>query len=249
MNNLIEATLIKKKFFSNNLFSVFFSAKIENFIPGQYNRIIFINQNSEKIQRAYSYVNSPKEKIIEFYVALIPNGIITPHLFSLLPQQKINIYQQSFGFFTLKNIPICKHLWMFATGTAIGPYLSILQGEKKINQFNKIILIHAVKFEKDLNYLKLMLKLQKKYNNKLQIITILSREKKDGSLFGRIPKLLTEKKIEKKVDLKINKKDSHIMLCGNPNMVKETTKILNSIYNLNIHTQRNAGQITIEHYW
>ncbi|CAL4325377.1 Flavodoxin/ferredoxin--NADP reductase [Buchnera aphidicola (Thelaxes suberi)] len=250
MNKIIEGTVVQVKTFSNELFSIFLKAKISKFIPGQYNRIIFFNEKKEKIQRAYSYVNAPKEKIIEFYIALIHQGIITPKLIQLKTQKKIFIYQHSFGDFTLKNIPSCDNLWLFATGTAIGPYLSILKEQNSdINRFKKIILIHAVRYYNDLNHLNTIMYLKNKYKTKLYYLTIISREKTNNSLHGRIPLLLKENKIEETVKCNINKNNTHIMLCGNPGMVKETKKILREKYNLTMHLQRKSGQITVENYW
>lgn len=71
---------------------------------------------------------------------------------------------------------------MFATGTAIGPYLSILQEGQDIERFKNIVLLHAVRYRNELVYLPLMKKLYQKYNGKLKIQTIVSREKDRNSL-------------------------------------------------------------------
>ncbi|WP_343155138.1 FAD-binding oxidoreductase [Buchnera aphidicola (Kurisakia onigurumii)] len=251
MNKLINAKITKIKKWSEKLFSIRLKSSINNFIPGQFNRIVMkYDDSKETIQRAYSYVNPPNNKNIEFYIVLIPNGKLTTKLYQLKKNDILQIYKNSFGFFTIEEIPTCENIWMIATGTAIGPYLSILQYKKNINKkFKKIILIYAVRYYKDLNYLKLLNKLKKKYKGKLYIQIILSREKKINTLYGRIPFLLQEKIIEKKIGVFINKDNTHIMLCGNPNMVKQTNKILVEKYFLKKNLRREPGNITIEHYW
>ncbi|MDE5285896.1 MAG: ferredoxin--NADP(+) reductase, partial [Buchnera aphidicola] len=109
----------------------------------------------KKITRSYSYVNAPSNQVLEFYIIRIKNGKLSNILYNLKKNDKIFIKKQSYGFFTLKEVPYCKFLWMFATGTAIGPYLSILQEEQNIDRFKKIILIHAVRYYNDLSYLPL----------------------------------------------------------------------------------------------
>ncbi|BBI01438.1 ferredoxin NADP reductase [Buchnera aphidicola (Nipponaphis monzeni)] len=245
----INATITKVKIWTPNLFSIFLKAPILPFIAGQFAKLSLINNDGKRIQRAYSYTNSPNNKNLEFYITLIPSGKITELLYKLKPLDNIMISKQSFGFFTLNEIPNCQILWMFATGTAIGPYCSILQEYENIKRFKTIILIHAVRYVSELNYLPLIKKLQKKYKNKLRVLTIVSREYEKDSLCGRIPELLLNKKIENKIGLEIDINNSHIMLCGNPFMVKDTLCFFKKKYNIEKHFRRKPGHITTENYW
>ncbi|STJ14173.1 ferredoxin--NADP reductase [Escherichia coli] len=45
----------------------------------------------------------------------------------------------------LDEVPDCETLWMLATGTAIGPYLSILQLGKDLERFKNLVLVHAAR--------------------------------------------------------------------------------------------------------
>ncbi|WP_343184026.1 ferredoxin--NADP reductase [Buchnera aphidicola (Ceratovacuna keduensis)] len=250
MTDWIEANVIKIKKWKFPLFSIIINAKILPFIPGQFTKIA-IFENEKKIQRAYSYVNSPKNKNLEFYIAYVKNGIITKKLYNLNPGNKIMISKKSFGFFTLKEIPKTKNIWMISTGTAIGPFLSILQnGGKEIKKFNRIILIHAVRYKNQFNYKKIIKKIKLKYNNNFLFQKIVSREKLGKNyLFGRIPELFNNNTIEKKINININNKNSHFMICGNPNMVKDTRKILIKKYKLKKNLRKKPGNITTENYW
>lgn len=245
----IPAKIVNLKIWDDRLFTLILNAKIKPFIPGQFTRLLLIKNDHTRIQRAYSFVNSPKNKNLEFYILLIPNGNLTP---KLLQKNDKNLFisQESFGFFTISEIPSCKNLWMIATGTAIGPYCSILQDiNNNINKFEKIFLIYAVKYEKNLNYLNILEKIAKSYKNKIIIKIILSQEKKKKYLFGRIPELIKNGTLERSVQETINTSTSHVMLCGNPNMVKETLYILKKYKNMNKHLRRKPGNITSEKYW
>ncbi|MCW5197064.1 FAD-binding oxidoreductase [Buchnera aphidicola] len=248
MTKWINATVIRVQKWTPNLFKLFLHAPITPFLSGQFTKIA-TTYKQKYIQRAYSFVNSYKNKNLEFCVTLIQHGIMSHQLYNLLNHKKILIDKNPNGFFTIQEIPDCEILWMFATGTAIGPFCSILQNGSKLNRFKKIILVHAVKYKKDLIYSSLIKKI-KKYLNHLIFTTIISREyNNQNSLTGRIPQLLHSQTLEKKIGYTINPQTSHIMLCGNPNMVKETQQYLINFRSLKKHLRRKPGHISVEHYW
>lgn len=249
MTEWVKANVVKIQKWSDSLFSIILRAPILPFVAGQFAKISIQNEDGKNIQRAYSYVNAPSDKNLEFYVTVIPNGKITTKLYNLKPLDTIMISKKSFGFFTLKEVPNCEILWMFATGTAIGPYCSILKEKQDVDRFKKIILVHAVRYSNELNYFPLLKNLTQVYNKKLRIITVVSREKHSYSLSGRIPTLIKNKILENKVGFKIEPKNSHIMLCGNPDMVKDMINLLKETRNMKKHFRRNPGHITIENYW
>jgi len=137
---------------------------------------------------------------------------------------------------------------MLATGTAIGPYLSILKTSESWNKFKKAILVHAVRYEKELTYQETINDLKNIYGDRFVYITYVSREEVKNSLPGRIPLSISNGKLEEKANIKITPNDSHIMLCGNPEMVKDTTIELNKI-GLKKHRRNSPGHITTENYW
>ena len=248
MSKWVTAQVITIKKRTNNLFSIILHAPISSFTAGQFAKLSF--KNKENIQRAYSYVNAPNNPNLEFYIVLIPNGKMTNSLYNLMPNDELLITQEASGFFTLDEIPNCKNLWMLATGTGIGPYLSILQDQGNIfKKFKNVILVHAVRYANELNYTSLINQLEKKYYGKFYFQTIVSREIKKNSLTGRIPELLKNKNIEEKIGLKLNANSSHVMLCGNPNMIKETQKLLSDTRNMHKNLRRKPGHITSENYW
>ncbi|QJC32863.1 FAD-binding oxidoreductase [Enterobacteriaceae endosymbiont of Donacia semicuprea] len=238
------------KYWTKNLFSIILNAKVNNFIAGQFTKLA-LKINGKKIQRVYSYINSPKNKNHEFYISNIRGGKLTPYLYKLKINDEIMISKNALGIFTLNNINICKNLWMLSTGTGIGPYLSILQDDICFEKFQKIILVHSIRYINDFNYLNIVNKIKKKYNNKFKIQIVLTRNNNvnNSILYGYIPDLIKNGNLEKKIGIKIDKKDSHIMLCGNPNMIKETRRILEIDKNLSRNLSNQNGNITSEQYW
>lgn len=248
MSNWVTGKIIKNQKWTNSLFSLILKAPIKPFIAGQFSKLA-LEINGQRIQRAYSYVNAPNDNQLEFYLVTVQKGKLSPYLEALKSGDLIYVTEEASGFFVLKELPDSEILWMLSTGTAIGPFLSILQFGENLSRFNEIILVHAVRYTEDLTYLSLMKRLEKRYNGKLKILTIVSRENKVGSLTGRIPKLIENGKLEQAANAKINPLTSHVMLCGNPQMVKDTQEILKIQRGMDKRLRSKTGQITSEQYW
>lgn len=250
MNMWIFGKVVNIKYWTDQLFTIIVHAPINTFIAGQFTRI-GMQINNVIVQRAYSYLNSPDNPNLEFYITTVLKGKLTPLLRSLYPGNTLMLTKDSYGRFILAKLPPhCKNLWMLATGTGVAPYLSILeQHDRRLDDFTNIVLVHATRFSKNLNYLFKMLKLQKIYRNKLHIQTVLSKEKSENSLYGRIPALIENDLLEEKVGLNLDAKNSHVMLCGNPEMISDTKNILKKKYGMKDHVQRDFGHITQERYW
>lgn len=245
----VTGTVVNIKHWTDQLFTIIVRAPIDMFIAGQFVKIR-MNINNAIVQRAYSYLNAPDDPNLEFYITTISTGKMTPFLSSLHVNNTIMLTKKSYGHFVLEEIPNCENLWMLATGTGISPYLSILAShDEKLDKFSNIILIYATKFVKNLNYLSKMMNFKRIYREKLHIQTVLSRERSICSLNGRIPDLIENDLLEKKIGLNLDIKNSHVMLCGNPAMIRSTKKVLKEKYGMKDHVKRNRGHITQERYW
>ncbi|EKT54109.1 ferredoxin--NADP(+) reductase [Providencia burhodogranariea] len=248
MANWVTGTVIEATFWTESLFSLVIKAPIKPFSAGQYAKLA-LEIEGERVQRAYSYVNAPSDDHLEFYFVVVPNGKLSPKLAQLGPGDTLQITDEAAGFFVLDEIPECQHLWMLSTGTAIGPFLSILQEGKDLERFEKIILLHAVRYQRDLSYLPLMEELAKRYPEKLRLITVVSREQCEGSLYGRVPALIESQALEQAAGISLDAVTSHVMLCGNPEMVKDTRDMLKNTRDMNKHLRRKPGHISSEQYW
>ncbi|APG20706.1 ferredoxin--NADP(+) reductase [Kosakonia radicincitans DSM 16656] len=248
MAEWVTGKVTKVQFWTDALFSLTVHAPVNPFTAGQFAKL-GLEIDGERVQRAYSYVNAPGNPDLEFYLVTVPEGKLSPRLAALQPGDEVQIVSEAAGFFVLEEVPDCETLWMLATGTAIGPYLSILQEGKDLQRFKNLVLVHAVRYAADLSYLPLMLELQQRYEGKLRIQTVVSRETISGSLTGRVPALIESGALEEAVGLPMNTETSHVMLCGNPQMVRDTTQLLKDSRQMTKHLRRRPGHITAEHYW
>ncbi|WP_225639407.1 ferredoxin--NADP(+) reductase [Candidatus Profftia sp. (ex Adelges kitamiensis)] len=249
MTEVVIGVVKKVQHWTNKLFSITVQAPVCKFIAGQFAKLS-LDVEGERIQRAYSYVNAPSSRNLEFYIVKIPHGKLSPRLYDLQTGDILKISKVAAGFFILKEIIDCKILWMIATGTGLGPYLSILQDDKEqLQRFENIVVVHAVRFVNDLSYLSLMQNLEWQYKGKLRIQTVISGEHSLGSLYGRVTTVIENGSLESAVGLNINKKESHVMLCGNPQMVRDSQQILQNTRGMKKNLRRNPGHITSENYW
>ncbi len=68
-------------------------------------------------------------------------------------------------------------------------------------------------------------------------------------LHGRVPALISSGELETAAGLPLTAENSHVMLCGNPEMVKDTQNLLKTEREMRKHLRRKPGHITSEQYW
>ena len=225
MADWVTGKVVKVEFWTDALFSLTVHAPVHPFTAGQFAKL-GLEIDGERVQRAYSYVNAPGNPDLEFYLVTVPEGKLSPRLAALQPDDEVLIVSEAAGFFVLEEVPDCD-----------------------LDRFKNLVLVHAVRYAADLSYLPLMLELQKRYEGKLRIQTVVSRETVPGSLTGRVPALIENGALEAAVGLPMNSDTSHVMLCGNPQMVRDTQQLLKETRQMAKHLRRRPGHITAEHYW
>ena len=243
----VHGEVVNVKHWTESLYSVSVSAPEVKFVAGQYTKLSLSLKN-EEVARPYSFVNSPDEEYLEFYSVSVPNGPLSSAMQTLKKGDSIKVGPRGNGFLILEEIPHVENIWMLATGTAIGPYLSILKTKDSWDKFKKVVLVHAVRYKKELTYQDTINTLKEEYKDRFIYITYVSREDSEYSLKGRIPKDISNGVLEKKADLKMKSDNTHVMICGNPEMLKDTTVELKKI-GLKKHRRNSPGHITTENYW
>ena len=243
----VQGEVVEVQHWTDSLYSIKVNAPEVNFIAGQYTKLS-LSINNEEIARPYSFVNSPNEEFLEFYSVSVPNGPLSSALQVLKKGDNVNVGPNGNGFLILKEIPDIENIWMLATGTAIGPYLSILKTRDSWSKFKTVVLVHAVRYEKELTYQNTIEDIKKEYGDRFIYVSYVSRENTNSSLKGRIPQGIKDGSLEKKANVIINPNNTHVMICGNPEMLKDTSVELKKI-GLKKHRRNSPGHITTENYW
>lgn len=247
MAQWLEGTIVENIHWSENLFSLRIDADVEPFTAGQFTSLA-LDIDGKRIARPYSYLSSPGQRPVEFFFYAAIGGLLSNAMLKLETGDSIWIKQQANGFFTLDEVPDAKDLWMLGTGTGVAPFFSILNTDEPWQRFEHIVLVHAVRTEADLRYQELVQALSKKYGERLRFQAFISREERAGTINGRIPPAIESGELENSVALKLALEDSQIMLCGNPDMVKDSIDCLKA-RGFTKNRRRTPGQITAENYW
>ena len=247
MAQWIEGTVLENSHWTENLFTLKIDADVDMFTAGQFTSLA-LDIEGERVARPYSYLSSPGEKPIEFFFYTATDGVLSNAMVDLKAGDSIWVKQQANGFFTLNEVPPGKDLWMLGTGTGIAPFFSILNTQEPWNRFERVILVQAVRGACDLRYQELLQSLSDKYRDRFHYTAFVSREEIEDTIHGRIPQAITDGQLEKNLGIEFSLDRSQIMLCGNPDMVKDTVEVLKT-RGFSKNRRRTPGQITVENYW
>jgi ferredoxin/flavodoxin---NADP+ reductase len=243
MSKWLEGRVVENRHWTDVLFSLRVEAPQIRFEAGQFVRIAL----EEELARPFSFVNPPQDPVLEFYGIVVPEGPLSPRLEKLRAGDRLLVATNPAGFLVLGEVPDAETLWLVSTGTGIAPFLSILRTQTPWRRFPRVVLVHAVRYARELAYRETIGEILRSHHNVFQYVTFVSREPAPGSLAGRIPAALRDGRLETAAGVKIDQR-SHVMLCGNPEMLKDATAALME-RGLRKHRRRTPGHITVESFW
>lgn len=221
------------------------------FTSGQFARL-GIMVNGELVVRAYSIVSSPFDEILEFLSIVVPDGAFTSHLKNLKVGDALYLEKIPYGFLTLARYqqPLPQDLWLLATGTGVAPFISMLQDFEVWNKYTQIRLVYSVRHQQELAYVEKIQQLADYFgegHTGFQFIPVVTRDANFTGLTQRLPILIENGELEQVAQLAFDITKSHVMLCGNPQMVEDTKEALKR--KGLVMNRRGEGNIAVENYW
>ena len=242
MTPWMEGKVVENRHWTESLFSLRVTASALAFEAGQFVRIA-LQIEGERVARPFSFVNPPHDPVMEFYGVVVPEGPLSPRLARLERGDKLLVASNPAGFLVLSELPDAQTLWLLSTGTGIAPFLSILRTQAPWQNFRNVVLVHAVRRANELVYQELIRPMQD-----LRYVAFVSREAHAGALAGRIPAAILDGRLEAAAGLALAPESSQVMLCGNPDMLRDAAAAL-AVRGLRKHRRRSPGQITVESFW
>lgn len=225
-----------------------------DYVAGQYARIA-LQVNGQRVWRAFSFVSAPREPQLEFVAVLIPDGLFTSRLREIQPGDRLWIEHENYGFLTADRFADGEDLWMLATGTGIGPFISMLRDDAVWRQFRRIFLVHGVRHGAELVYRDELLRMQSARRDgraELSLLCCLSRpaptELAEGMIGGRITGAWDTGELEAAAGTPITAEASRVMLCGNPQMIDDMRSRLHA-RGMKPCRRMTPGQFLTENYW
>jgi len=251
MSSWVEGRVVDVRRWTENLFSLRVHAPEVTFTAGQFAKLALPAPPGAKdpmLGRPYSFVNPPGAPAHEFYFVVVPEGPLSPRLAALVPGDRLWLLARANGFFTIDEVPPAPSLWCLATGTGLGPFLSMLRTPAPWQKFPRVVLVHAVRYARELVYTEEIAEVARAHAEAFRFVPVVSREDHPEALRGRIPALLADGQIEARAGLALGPDTAHAMLCGNPQMVDDTQALLGG-RGMRRHRRREPGHITVETYW
>ncbi len=224
-----------------------------NYLPGQYARIA-LQVDGSLIWRAFSFVSAPHEKLLEFVAVIVPGGLFTSRLAELQPGDTLHIEHENYGFLTSDRFVDGDDLWMLATGTGIGPFISMLRDPRVWRQFRRILLVHGIRNDAERIYRDELLSRQAApFPNQatlslLYCISSLPHVDDERDIAGRLTKAWDDGSLEAKTACPVTAEQSRVMLCGNPQMIEDMRARLHA-RGMKPCRRMAAGQFLTENYW
>lgn len=235
-----------KQVWADGLFTLQVSApEVLPFEPGQFLQL-GIDQPEKHLHRPYS-VASPHADVLDFYIVLVEDGALTPHLNQMDVGDTLDVSLKAAGSFTLSHCPDADTLWLIATGTGLAPYIAMLRDPTVWQRYHNICIVHGVRYIQDLSYVEELREFEAKYPDRLSYLPTVSREQSDWTLKGRITHVLADGTLEETAGHKLDS-SSCIMMCGNPDMLTDLEAQLDE-RGLKKHRTKEPGHIVVERYW
>ncbi|EZQ10080.1 MULTISPECIES: ferredoxin--NADP reductase [unclassified Acinetobacter] len=236
---------------TNTLFSFTMTRPAHfKFTAGQFARI-GLKVGDDLVVRAYSVVSSPFDETLEFFSIVVPDGAFTSNLQHLKVGDELYLEKIPYGFLTLARyqLPMPNDLWLLATGTGLAPFISMLQDFEVWQKYKNIHLVYSVRTASELAYVDRIQEVADTFgegHTGFKFVPIITRDP-NAPLHDRLPVLIENRALEKTVGVDFNPQTSHIMLCGNPQMVEDTKEALKA-RGLTMN-RRGEGNIAVENYW
>lgn len=247
MESWLEGRVAGQTRWTERLLSLKIDAPIGAYEAGQFAKLA-LEVDGERVARPYSFVNPPGAQPLEFYYNIVAGGPLTPRLAALDAGDAVLVSGNPSGFLVLSEVPPAEQLWMIATGTGLAPFLSILATDAPWQRYRKVVLVHAVRTADELAYRGLQDGFARRRAGQFARVCLVSREACDFALPGRVPAAIRDGRLEQRAGAALSAGASQVMLCGNPEMVKDVIAAL-AERGMKKHRRRAPGQITVENYW
>jgi ferredoxin--NADP+ reductase len=103
-------------------------------------------------------VSPPWEEHLEFLSIKVQHGPLTSRLQHIRPGDGVLIGKKATGTLVNENLLPGGVLWLFATGTGLAPFMSLIREPETYDRFDRVVLVHTVRQVAELAYRELISK-------------------------------------------------------------------------------------------
>lgn len=191
---------------------------------------------SKPVLRAYSIASPVWDEELEFYSIKVPNGKLTSKLQHIKPGERIILRPKPVGSLVLDALLPGNRLWLFATGTGIAPFMSLLRDPETYERFDQVVVTHTCREVAELQYGRQIVEnlhhdqgmlelIGKNHLDKLVYYPNTTRE--HSSKMGRITELLKQGTVFQDLGIpSICREHDRAMVCGSKEFNHDIETIL-----------------------
>jgi ferredoxin--NADP+ reductase len=186
------------------------------------------------LMRAYSIASANHDEYLEFFSIKVPDGALTSRLQHLETGDEVVLSSKPVGTLVIDDLRDGKRLYLFATGTGLAPYLSIIKDPETYDRFEQVVLVHGVRHISDLAYMEFINAelpgnpyLGELVRKQLLYYPTVTREPFLNQ--GRITTLIDKGQLCRDLELPpLAPETDRAMLCGSPGMLRDMRTCLDA---------------------
>ena len=122
------------------------------FRSGEFVMLGLLGENGKPLLRAYSIASPAWDDELEFYSIKVPDGPLTSRLQHVREGEQIILRTKPVGTLVLDALLPGNRLWLFATGTGIAPFASLVRDPDTYERYGEVILMHTCRDVAELDY-------------------------------------------------------------------------------------------------
>ncbi|WP_038053072.1 ferredoxin--NADP reductase [Thioalkalivibrio sp. ALJ1] len=197
--------------------------------------MIGLEVEGKPLLRAYSIVSPNHEEYLEFLSIKVPDGPLTSRLQHINEGDQLLVSRKATGTLVIHDLLPGKNLYLFGTGTGLAPYMSIIRDPETYERFEKVILVHGVRFKSELAYQEYLTEElpNHEYLGELaqeQLLYYPTVTREDFVHKGRITDLIENGKMAEDLGLpQLDPKQDRAMICGSPAMLEDLSNLLDQM--------------------
>ncbi len=108
--------------------------------------------DGKPLMRAYSIASANHEEYLEFLSIKVADGPLTSRLQNIKPGDEVLVSRKPTGTLLLHDLRPGKRLYLLSSGTGLAPFMSLIKDPAAYERFEKIILVHGVRYRSELAY-------------------------------------------------------------------------------------------------
>ncbi len=194
--------------------------------------MIGLRVNNKPLLRAYSIASANYEEHLEFLSIKVEDGPLTSRLQHIQVGDTIVVGRKPTGTLVTDYLLPGKRLYLFATGTGLAPFMSIVRDPETYEKFERIVLVHGVRKVDELAYHDVLVEhlpshefLGDIVSTQLQYYPTVTREEYRN--MGRITDLIESGKLAQDLQLPaLDPAEDRVMICGSPGMLRDLKHML-----------------------